>query len=55
MNFIPYNKKSKKAQREQDLKHRNTWNINPKSRVVKSKKIYKRKRFRVNDYKEADQ
>lgn len=54
MNFIPHDKKSKKAKREQDLKHRNTWNMNPKSRVVESKKIYKRKRFKPNDYREDE-
>lgn len=41
---ISYEKLSKKAKREVDNAKRNTWgDVNPVSRIVKSKKVYSRK------------
>ena len=45
--FIPYEKLSKKKQREFNLKQRGTWGaLNPVTRKVESKKIYNRKKAR---------
>ena len=44
--FIPKKKLSKKARRKLDRAGRQTWEISPVSRKVKSKKIYDRKRAR---------
>lgn len=42
---IPYNKLSKKAQRELDNQQRMTWNgLNPITRKIESKKLYRRKK-----------
>lgn len=36
-------KLSKKAKKNLDSKQRNTWEFNPVTRIVKSKKVYSRK------------
>lgn len=42
-NFISYEKCSKKEQRARDAQRRGSWNgVNPVTRVVPSKKAYKR-------------
>lgn len=41
--FIPREKMSKKARRQLDNAQRQTWGINPVSRVSKDKKKYDRK------------
>ncbi len=41
--FIPYEKQSKKAQREQDRSRRQDWGtINPVTRKAENKKAYRR-------------
>lgn len=41
--FVPYDKMSKKAKRELDLKKRSTWgNVNPATRQEENRKAYKR-------------
>lgn len=46
--FIPYAKRSKKAKREIDNKSRTTWGIlNPVTRKTANKKVYNRKKARV--------
>ena len=48
--FVSYEKMSKKAQREYNLKQRNDWNgVNPVTRVVKSKKAYNRQKFKKGE------
>jgi hypothetical protein len=50
--FIPYEKMSKKQQREFDKAKRTTWGeLSPVTRKSESKKIYNRKRIR-NDFDE---
>ena len=45
--FIPREKLSKKARRKQDVLNRGTWNgLNPITKVVENKKVYKRKKIR---------
>ena len=45
--FVPYEKLSKKEKRAHDLKRRVVWdNVRPVTRVIKSKKVYDRKRSR---------
>lgn len=41
--FISYNKKSKKARREDDLSKRIIWGFSPVTRVKSSKKLYNRR------------
>lgn len=46
--FVPYAKRSKKAKREIDKKSRTTWGIlNPVTRKAANKKVYNRKKARV--------
>ena len=48
--FIPREKMSKKARRQLDNTQRQTWGINPVSRVTKDKKKYDRKALqRIDD------
>ena len=48
--FIPREKMSKKARRQLDNTRRQTWGINPVSRVSKDKKKYDRKALqRIDD------
>ena len=50
MKVVPIKKQSKKAQRQFHLKQRGDWNgVNPTTRVVKSKKVYDRKKLRKPD------
>ena len=50
MKVVPIKKQSKKAQRQFNLKRRGDWNgVNPTTRVVKSKKVYDRKKLRKPD------
>ncbi|MBQ0038728.1 MAG: hypothetical protein KBS74_08690 [Clostridiales bacterium] len=45
--FIPYDKLSKKKQREWNAKRRGTWGaMSPVTRKVESKKLYNRKKAR---------
>lgn len=47
MKLIPLNKQSKKAQKKYHARKRKDWNgITPTTRVVKSKKVYDRKKFK---------
>ena len=42
--FIPFEKLSKKKQREHNAQYRNDWgDVKPTSRVVESAKLYKRR------------
>lgn len=43
MKFVPYEKMSKKAQKEYNAQKRGTWSFNPVTRVVKNGKAYSRK------------
>ena len=44
MKFVPYEKMSKKQQKEFNAQKRKSWGeCNPTSKVVKSKKVYTRK------------
>ena len=46
MKVVPIKKQSKKAQRQFHLKQRGDWNgVNPTTRVIKSRKIYDRKKL----------
>lgn len=42
--FVPYEKMSKKAQKEYNAAKRGTWSFNPVTRVTKNGKAYDRKR-----------
>ena len=42
--FIPRDKMSKRARRKLDAQNRTTWDFNPTTKVVKSKKVYDRKK-----------
>lgn len=42
--FVPFEKLSKKQKREINNQKRNTWTMNPETRIVPSKKIYNRKK-----------
>lgn len=42
--FVPREKMSKKAQKEENRKKRRTWEFSPVTRQVESRKIYNRKR-----------
>lgn len=48
--FVEYKKKSKKARKEADAAKRLVWNMSPVSRVVESKKIYKRSNNKQIDW-----
>lgn len=46
MKLIPLNKQSKKEQKKYHARNRRDWNcLKPTTRVVKSKKVYDRKKF----------
>lgn len=48
--FVPYEKLSKKKQRELDSKRRNTWgSIKPITRKVENAKAYNRKKTRMEN------
>ena len=48
--FVPREKMSKKARKEQDAQRRAAWAIKPTARIAESKKIYNRKKaIRVFD------
>ena len=47
--YIPYNKLSKKKQREQDRKHRITWGFSPVTRNTQNPKAYNRQKARKYD------
>ena len=51
VNYIPYEKMSKKERRAQDLKGRHTWGItNPCTKSIPCALIYNRKTKYKNDY-----
>ena len=51
--MIPLNKQSKKAQRNYHAKQRGSWNgLSPLTRVVPSKKVYDRKKLKLNKSEE---
>lgn len=52
--FVPYEKLSKSKKRELDRKKRVTWgNVNPVTKKVESKKLYKRKSRNFTDYSDG--
>ena len=46
--FVPKDKLSKKAQKELNRRRRVTWDFNPVTKTVESKKVYSRKRKAQN-------
>ena len=42
--YIPKNKLRKKARRELDRQQRRVWQLSPVTKMVESKKVYKRKK-----------
>ena len=48
--FIPYEKLSKRKQREYDKQQRTTWDINPVTRKPQNPKAYKRDKTPIRDY-----
>ena len=42
--FVPRSKMSKRRRKELDAKKRRVWNVRPATRIVKSKKVYDRKK-----------
>jgi len=51
MNFIPYEKLSKKEKRTKNKRERGDWgNVSPITRIVPNKKAYNRKRMPVVAY-----
>ena len=51
MKMVPLEKQSKKAQRKFHSRYRRDWNgVKPTTRVVKSKKIYDRKKLQKPGY-----
>ena len=48
-NFIPYEKLGKKQKRFKNSRKRKQWQISPITKVVTSKKIYKRERKNYYD------
>ena len=53
MKVVPLKKQSKKQQKEYHARRRRDWNgIKPTTRVVKSKKIYDRKKLKEADLAE---
>ena len=56
MKMIPLKKQSKKKQREHYAARRGTWGgLSPVTRVVKSKKVYDRKRLKDEDRKAREE
>lgn len=54
--FIPFDKLSKKQQKEINKQKRTTWNgLNPVTRKAKNAKIYNRKKSHQNDYYSSDE
>ena len=52
--FVQYEKLSKSKKRELDRKKRVTWgNVNPVTKRVESKKLYKRKSRNFTDYSDV--
>ena len=52
--FVQYEKLSKSKKRELDRKKRVTWeNVNPVTKKVESKKLYKRKSRNFTDYSDV--
>ena len=50
MNLVPLDKQSKKEQKKYHARRRRDWNgLKPTTRVVKSKKVYDRKKLRKPD------
>ena len=50
MKLIPLNKQSKKAQKKYHARSRRDWNgLKPTTRVVKSKKVYDRKKLQKTE------
>lgn len=50
MKYIPLEKQSKKEQKRYHARRRCDWNgLKPNTRVVKSKKVYDRKKLRIPD------
>lgn len=55
MQFVPLNKRSKKAQREFYAQKRGSWHgVNPISRTVQSRKAYDRVRVKQSDYRNPE-
>ena len=48
--YVPFCKMSKKQQKEINRQKRSVWNVNPITRKTENKKIYNRKKSRLNDY-----
>lgn len=48
--YVPFCKMSKKQQKELNRQKRSVWNVNPITRKTENKKIYNRKKSRLNDY-----
>ena len=42
--FVPRDKMSKRCKKELDAQKRTVWNIKPTTKIVKSKKVYDRKK-----------
>lgn len=56
MKMIPLKKQSKKKQREHYAARRGTWGgLSPVTRVVKSKKVYDRRRLKEEDRREREE
>lgn len=56
MKMIPLKKQSKKKQREHYAARRGTWDgLSPVTRVVKSKKVYDRRRLKEEDRREREE
>ncbi len=43
--FVPKDRMSKKARKEMNREKRVLWTVDPRTRVVESKKVYNRKRI----------
>lgn len=48
--YVPFCKMSKKQQKKLNRQKRTVWNVNPITRKTENKKIYNRKKSRLNDY-----
>ncbi len=42
--FVPRDKMSKRQKKELDTQKRTVWEVNPTTKIVKSKKVYDRKK-----------
>ena len=51
--FVEESKMSKRARRELNTARRKTWDVNPISRKVESKKLYNRKRKPCSRYEDG--